>query len=112
MKENGHNYFIALLQPNSDAPSGQKAMAAFILSVIVNNCRPGQSACLSSGLLPLCLQQLGESDPRLRKWSVLCLGKLWEAFEEGKQSACQENAHERLCTMLTDSVPEVHVVLE
>ena len=42
-------------------------MAAFVLSVIANNCRPGQSACLDGNLLGICLSQLNDSDPMLRR---------------------------------------------
>lgn len=43
----------------------------------------------------------------LRKWSVLCISKLWEDYEEAKAAGIKENAHERLCTLLTDPIPEV-----
>lgn len=39
-------------------PPDQRAMATFVLTVIVNNSRPGQSACLSGNLLSICLQQV------------------------------------------------------
>ena len=82
-------------------------LAAFVLSVVCDNCRPGQIACLSCGLLPLCLTLLPEAHPLLRFWLVFCLGKLWEDFEEAKAVAIREGAHERLCALLTDSIPEV-----
>ena len=41
------------------------------------------------------------------RWLVLCMGKLWESFEEAKWAAVREGAIERLCSLLTDPVPEV-----
>ena len=82
-------------------------LAAFVLSVVCDNCRPGQIACLSCGLLPLCLTLLPEAHPLLRCWLVFCPGKLWEDFEEAKAVAIREGAHERLCALLTDPIPEV-----
>jgi regulator-associated protein of mTOR len=97
-----------ILASNTESiDSEQRTMAAFVLSVIANNCRPGQSACLSGNLLGICLARLNDPDPMLRKWLVLCMGKLWESFEEAKWAAVRESAHERLCTLLTDPVPEV-----
>lgn len=42
-------------------------MSAFILSVITNNFRPGQTACLNSNLLSICLSQLTDPNPMLRR---------------------------------------------
>lgn len=106
VKDNGHNYFISVLStPN--VPSDQRAMSAFVLSIIANNCRPGQSACLSGNLLSICLSQMTDPDPLVRRWLILCVAKLWESFEEAKLFALRENAHEKLNAMLTDPVPEV-----
>mmetsp|Transcript_24423 Transcript_24423/g.33532 ORF Transcript_24423/g.33532 Transcript_24423/m.33532 type:complete len:1323 (+) Transcript_24423:115-4083(+) len=92
---------------NSESLADDHTLAAFVLSVICDNCRPGQIACLSCGLLPLCLSLLSDAPPLLRCWLVFCLGKLWEDFEEAKAVAVRESAHERLCALLTDPVPEV-----
>jgi regulator-associated protein of mTOR len=107
VKDNGHNYFINVLASNTTVPSDQRTMSAFILSVISNNCRPGQSACLTGNLLSICVAQLNDPDPLLRRWVILCMAKLWEAFEEAKNSAVKEGIHEKLCPLLTDPVAEV-----
>ncbi|PRP72786.1 regulatory-associated protein of mTOR isoform 2 [Planoprotostelium fungivorum] len=108
---NGHNYFINVLSANTMVPSHQRTMAAFILSVITNNCRPGQSACLNGNLLNVCMSQLNDPDPLLRRWAILCMAKLWEAFEEAKWAAVRSGVHEKLCVLLTDPVPEVRAAV-
>ncbi|KAL6040813.1 regulatory-associated protein of TOR 1 [Balamuthia mandrillaris] len=106
VKDNGHNYFISVLDA-SNVSSELRTMAAFVLTVITDNCRPGQSACLSGNLIPICLAHLPDADPLLRRWLCLCLGKLWQQYDEAKRVAIKENAHKRLCALLTDPIPEV-----
>lgn len=106
VKDNGQHYFVNVLS-NPKIPAEQRQQAAFVLSVICNNCRPGQSACLNAKLLQICLNILSNPDPLLRRWVVFCLAKLWENHEEGKRSAIKENAHVHLCNLFTDPVPEV-----
>lgn len=69
------------------------------------NERPGQSACLNGNIISICISQLADPDPSLRRWLLLCLGKVWESFEEAKWAAIRESAHERVCSLLTDPVP-------
>jgi regulatory associated protein of mTOR len=126
VKDNCHNYFINVLstsltsvspqtpQQNShfmtndhESVADDSTLAAFILSVICDNYRPGQVACLSCGLLPLCLSLIPDSPTLLRIWLVFCLGKLWEDFEDAKTAAIREGAHEKLCALLTDPCTEV-----
>jgi regulator-associated protein of mTOR len=38
---------------------------------------------------------------------LLCIAKLWESFEDAKWTAVKEGAIEKICTLLTDPVPEV-----
>lgn len=106
VKDNGHNYFINVLSSPS-VSSDQRTMAAFILSVIANNCLPGQLACLTADLLPICLSQLNDPDPLLRRWVVLCLAKFWESHESAKIQAIKEGGHERISVLLNDPIPEV-----
>eukprot|EP01119_Soliformovum_irregulare_P024456 TRINITY_DN876_c0_g1_i1.p1 TRINITY_DN876_c0_g1~~TRINITY_DN876_c0_g1_i1.p1 ORF type:complete len:1236 (+),score=415.18 TRINITY_DN876_c0_g1_i1:59-3766(+) len=108
VKDNGHSYFINVLaSPSGVIPAEEKAMAAFILSVIANNCRPGQIALLDSNLLQICVQQVTDPDPSLRRWTILCIGKLWESFEDAKQRALELGIHEKLTQLINDAVPEV-----
>jgi len=106
VKESGHTYFISILE-NKTIESDQRAMVAFILSVICNNSRPGQSACLAGNTLSICLNQLSESDSTLRRWLLLCLGQLWDSYEDAKVMAIKENAHGKVSIMLQDPKPEV-----
>eukprot|EP01128_Nolandella_sp_AFSM9_P005900 TRINITY_DN2944_c0_g1_i1.p1 TRINITY_DN2944_c0_g1~~TRINITY_DN2944_c0_g1_i1.p1 ORF type:complete len:860 (+),score=160.14 TRINITY_DN2944_c0_g1_i1:42-2621(+) len=106
VKDNGQQYFVSILANNSILPL-QRIQAAFVLSVVCNNCRPGQIACLNASLLQICLFLVNNSDARLRRWAVLCLAKLWENYEEAKQTAIAEQAHVTLCGLLTDPTPEV-----
>jgi hypothetical protein len=80
---------------------------AFVLAAVVDNCRPGQSACLNAKLLAICLANLTDPNPMLRQWVTLCLAKLWEDFDEAKWTAIREQAHQRICVLLTDPVAEV-----
>ena len=121
VKDSGHNYFIGILvffssnervqtsfsTAKSTSVADDPTLAAFVLSVICDNSRPGQVACLSSNLLPLCLSLLPDASPLLRTWLVLALAKLWDDYEEAKVAAVVESAHERLCALLSDPVPEV-----
>jgi regulator-associated protein of mTOR len=120
VKENGQSYFISILN-NHTIPAIQRTQTAFILSVICqndarqNDSRPGgpitasqgQTVCLHAKLIQICLSQLSDPDPSLRRWVVFCLAKLWENYEDAKDVAVAEKAHEKLCSLLTDPVPEV-----
>lgn len=67
----------------------------------------GQTLCLPSKLIQTCLSQLNDPDESLRRWVVFCLAKLWENYEDAKDVAVAEKAHEKLCSLLTDPVAEV-----
>ena len=56
----------------------------------------------------ICLAQLSDPDATLRQWILLCLAKLWENYDEAKTFAVKENAHEKICALLVDPVPEVN----
>src|SRR5690606_38898115 len=72
VKDNGQHYFVSVLA-NSKVPAEERHQAAFVLSVICNNSRPGQSACLNARLLQTCLANLSNSGAMLRRWSAFCL---------------------------------------
>jgi hypothetical protein len=76
-----------------------------MLDVVVS--RPGQSACLNGKLVSICLAQINDPDPLLRRWIALCMAKLWEGFDDAKWTALRDGAHKRLCSLLTDPAPEV-----
>lgn len=68
VKENGQAYFISVLVSNS-SPNDQRIQSAFILSVICNQCKPGQNACLTGKLLKICVANIHAQDPLLRRYS-------------------------------------------
>ncbi|KAG2481568.1 hypothetical protein PVAP13_J683801 [Panicum virgatum] len=82
VKDGGHAYFIRFLD-SLDAYPDQRAMAAFVLAVIVDGHRTGQ------------------------EWLCLCLGKLWEDFAEAQLLGLQSNAPEILIYLLSEPQPEV-----
>jgi regulatory associated protein of mTOR len=90
VKDNGHIYFITVVEsPASVVPAIQRTMACYVLAVMMTNYPPGQDACLAANLIQSLLQQLPHSDPYLRRWLCLCLGKLWFNHLHAKTVAVQ-----------------------
>ncbi|KAG6502858.1 hypothetical protein ZIOFF_035147 [Zingiber officinale] len=58
----GHTYFIKF-HDSMDAYAEQRAMAAFVLAVVVDGHRRGQEACIQANLLNVCLKHLQISNP-------------------------------------------------
>ncbi|KAG2614533.1 hypothetical protein PVAP13_3NG256201 [Panicum virgatum] len=113
VKDGGHTYFIRFLD-SLDAYPEQRAMAAFVLAVIVDGHRTGQEACIHAGLIDVCLRHLqpenphdAQTEPLLLQWLCLCLGKLWEDFSEAQSLGLQSNAPEILIYLLSEPQPEV-----
>ncbi|KFK24674.1 hypothetical protein AALP_AA8G010200 [Arabis alpina] len=110
VKDKGHEYFINFLD-SSDAFPEQRAMAAFVLAVIVDGYKQGQESCLEANLIGVCLGHLEACDPPpdplLLQWLCLCLGKLWEDFLEAQIMGRQANASEKLIPLLSEAQPEV-----
>ncbi|THG09157.1 hypothetical protein TEA_025467 [Camellia sinensis var. sinensis] len=109
VKDGGHFYFIKFLD-SIDANPEQRAMAAFVLTVIVDGHRQGQEACVNSDLIHLCLRYLQPNDiqtePLLLQWLCLCLGKLCEDCPEARVIALRADAL-KLHELLSDPQPEV-----
>ncbi|KAL0744122.1 hypothetical protein Bca4012_085635 [Brassica carinata] len=112
VKDGGHTYFIRFLD-SLDAIPDQRAMAAFVLSVIVDGHRRGQEACLEANLIGVCLGHLELSRPsdsqqeKFLQWLCLCLGKLWEDFVEAQIVGREANAFKKLAPLLSEPQPEV-----
>eukprot|EP00252_Welwitschia_mirabilis_P005146 TRINITY_DN15582_c0_g2_i1.p1 TRINITY_DN15582_c0_g2~~TRINITY_DN15582_c0_g2_i1.p1 ORF type:complete len:1293 (+),score=268.23 TRINITY_DN15582_c0_g2_i1:213-3881(+) len=113
VKDGGHQYFIRFLD-STDVYPEQRAMAAFVLAVIVDGHRRGQEACLQSNLIDVCLRhiQIGSSsevqaEPLLLQWLCLCLGKLWEGFPQAQFLGLQVNAPSICLRLLSEAQPEV-----
>ncbi|VFQ79513.1 unnamed protein product [Cuscuta campestris] len=113
VKDGGHTYFTRFLD-SIDAYPEQRAMAAFVLAVIVDGHRRGQEACIEAGLLHVCLRHLQgstsndtQTEPLFLQWLCLCLGKLWEDFTEAQLIAIQSDAPAIFAPLLSAPQPEV-----
>jgi regulator-associated protein of mTOR len=116
LKDNGYQYFINILNPNSGIPilnaSEHRAMCAFIVAMFCKDYNQGQRASLSAELVDSCLLHLKDmQNPLLRQWSCLCLSKLWVDYEEAKWVGIRCLAHERLCELVLDPVAEVRAAM-
>lgn len=112
LKDNGYKYFLTVLNPEAGIPvanaSEHRAMSAFIIAMFCRHYRQGQAVSLSPELIQACLDHLQDPDnPLLRQWSCLCISVLWHDYPEAKWAGIRALAHERLCHMATDPVPEV-----
>ena len=112
IKDNGYQYFLTMLNPHASLPVGNasehRAMSAFIVAMFCRNFRQGQNVCLSPDLIDICIGHLRDGEnPLLRQWSCLCISMLWQDFPEAKWTGIRCLAHQRLCEMALDPVPEV-----
>ncbi|XP_067006454.1 regulatory-associated protein of mTOR isoform X2 [Anabrus simplex] len=106
VRDNGHKYFLSVLQDPS-IPGEHRTLAAFVLASIVNNYPQGQEAALQGSLVSICLEQLGDANALLRQWLAICLGRLWTNYDKARWCGVRDIAHEKLYTLLQDPVPEV-----
>ncbi|XP_054780131.1 regulatory-associated protein of TOR 1 [Prosopis cineraria] len=113
VKDGGHIYFIKFLDSMEAYPE-QRAMAAFVLAVIVDGHRRGQEACIEAGLIHVCLKHLQSSSPNdmqneplFLQWLCLCLGKLWEDFTDAQIIGLQADAPSIFASLLSEPQPEV-----
>ncbi|GMI93061.1 hypothetical protein like AT3G08850 [Hibiscus trionum] len=113
VKDGGHVYFIRFLN-SAEAYPEQRAMAAFVLAVIVDGHRRGQEACIEAGLIHVCLKHLhssmqndAQTEPLFLQWLCLCLGKLWEDFTEAQIIGLQADAPSICALLLSEPQPEV-----
>lgn len=112
LKDNGYKYFLTVLKPDAQIPVGNlsehRAMSAFIVAMFCRGFHQGQVVSLSPELFHACLSHLEDpSNPLLRQWSCLCISMLWQDFSEAKWAGIRVGAHQRLCQMALDPVPEV-----
>lgn len=118
LKDNGIQYFISILDPNSQIPIGNasehRAMCAFIIAIFCKNYPQGQTMCLAPNgphtinVFDACLRNINDGEnPLLRQWSCLCLSMLWYNYSDAKWMGIRCSAHLRLCDLSLDPVPEV-----
>ncbi|KAK1437167.1 hypothetical protein QVD17_02953 [Tagetes erecta] len=114
VKDGGHTYFVKFLDSVEAYPE-QRAMAAFVLTVIVDGHRKGQEACVEANLIDVCLRHLQggsapndtQTEPLFLQWLCLCLGKLWEDFTDAQIIGLQANAPTVFSLLLSEPQPEV-----
>ncbi|KAK9102641.1 hypothetical protein Sjap_019895 [Stephania japonica] len=113
VKDAGHIYCIRFLD-SIDAYPEHRAMAAFVLAVIVDGHRRGQEACMNADLVHVCLKHIqlanphdSQSEPLLLQWLCLCLGKLWEDFPEAQVIGLHADAPSIFTSLLSEPQPEV-----
>ncbi|KAF5747663.1 regulatory-associated protein of TOR 1 isoform X1 [Tripterygium wilfordii] len=113
VRDGGHTYFVRFLDSTEAYPE-QRAMAAFVLAVIVDGHKRGQEACIEAGLIHVCLKHLqslipndGQTEPLFLQWLCLCLGKLWEDFFEAQIIGLQADAPAIYAALLSEPQPEV-----
>ncbi|XP_044508868.1 regulatory-associated protein of TOR 1-like isoform X2 [Mangifera indica] len=113
VKDGGHAYFIRFLDSMEAYPE-QRAMAAFVLAVIVDGHRRGQEACMGANLVHVCLKHLrastpndAQTEPLFLQWLCLCLGKLWEDFTEAQIIGLRSDAPRIYAPLLSEPQPEV-----
>uniref|UniRef100_U5ETP3 Putative guanine nucleotide binding protein mip1 n=1 Tax=Corethrella appendiculata TaxID=1370023 RepID=U5ETP3_9DIPT len=110
IRDQGHKYFLTALQDTTDTTSfkgNQRTYAAFVLASIVHNFPIGQSNALQGKLVSICLVQINDDSPLLRQWLAICLGHLWQNYEQARWSGVRDLANEKLYILLQDPVPEV-----
>lgn len=114
------HYFAGVLDPHQQMlvipnVSEHRAMCAFIITVFMRDYPFGQQLALTSlppnsrtNVFEACLYNLNDEDPLLRQWSAVCIGMLWDDFDEAKGLGVRMKAHSELTTQMhTDPVPEV-----
>ncbi|KAL2757749.1 hypothetical protein ACRALDRAFT_2118737 [Sodiomyces alcalophilus JCM 7366] len=116
IKDNGYNYFTAILKPAESLPVANsdehKAMCAFILAMLCRGYKPGQQVCNQTEIMTYCLTHVQHQDnPLLRQWACLCLSQLWPDLPEAKWRGIRENAPSKLAYLTKDKCPEVRAAM-
>ncbi|KAF8782229.1 regulatory-associated protein of mTOR-like isoform X2 [Argiope bruennichi] len=106
VRDGSFKYFLAVLgEPYM--PAEHRTMAAFCVSCIVSNYKPGQVAAMQSSVVSICLEQLSDPNSKLRQWVAICLGRMWNNYEQARWCGVRDSAHEKLEALLSDANPEV-----
>ena len=116
LKDNGYQYFIGILSPQTMlhvTNSGEhRAMCAFIVAMFCKDFPQGQVVSSSPELVDSLLFHIGDDEnPLLRQWSCLCLSMLWINFPEAKWVGIRASAPQRLCERAIDPVADVRAAM-
>jgi len=106
VRDNGHKYFLTVLQDTSIS-ADQRTLAAFVIARVVWNHPAGQEAVSQVGFISEALEKVDEPDRILRQWIVIGIGLAWHNVIAARWSAIRDSAHEKLFPLLQDPVPEV-----
>ena len=109
VRESVDSYFLNALQDTTLVFNqfDCRTFAAFVLASIVYKFEQGQTNALKGQLLSICLENMDDPNPILRKWYAICLGNLWQNFEDARWSGARDLAYDKLYSLLKDPVPEV-----
>ncbi|KAG7100045.1 hypothetical protein E1B28_001830 [Marasmius oreades] len=109
----GYRYFSNILSmkpdhahvlPNS---SEHQAMCSFILAALARDFSKGQQACWDENVFQSCYDRLEEPDFLLRQWTALCIGQMWDGFDQGKMIGVEQGTQDKLTHLLSDDSAEV-----
>ncbi|XP_038121865.1 regulatory-associated protein of mTOR [Culex quinquefasciatus] len=88
------------------ASDEDRANALFILARLLQGHPEAQRIAREQGFVKVCMNLLLAA-PKIRQWSLLCLGCFWDDNVEGKMHADSAQAHELVLKALDDDVAEV-----
>ena len=58
-------------------------------------------------MFDICFETLEEEDFLLRQWMALCIGQMWDGYDDIKIYGVDKGTHEKLVSLLSDNSPEV-----
>lgn len=113
VRENVDTYFLTALQDTTTVCNqfDCRTFAAFVLAGIIYKFEQGQVNALKGQLVSMCLEQINDPNPILRKWFAICLGNLWHNYDNARWAATRDLAYEKLYPLLKDPAPEVRAAI-
>ncbi|KAF5351586.1 hypothetical protein D9758_007263 [Tetrapyrgos nigripes] len=109
----GYRYFSNILAMKADHAhvlpnsSEHQAMCSFILSALARDFPRGQQACWEEHVFVSCYDRLEEPDFLLRQWTALCIGQMWDGYDQGKMAGVDRGTQDKLTSLLSDDSAEV-----
>ncbi len=107
ISEKGYRCFLSILQQGSGTEPRELVLSLFVLAVTCIGNREAQVSCCKHKLVHLTISLLDHEQADVRQWAILVLSSVWTGFAEAKVQGAQLHAHEKLCLLLSDAVPEV-----